>query len=242
MMINSKRNVAIALFAVLVGAVLGVTWWLAQDRASAQEILYNACEQTAQQSFDFTSRLTRTEEGEPTESYDVQGVVSGSDFAMTVTRLQPTAGTPFQILGVDGVTYFQENGKWVPDEYGVITIQFVHSFLNSKALETEDANVLCPDVGPVMNVGSDVINGVTVQHLQVNDETIGPVANVGNISVDTSEQHISGKTWDYWVGTDGVLVQIGQVYDLSEGDVKVGQLEMASTISGVGEPNAIPIP
>lgn len=253
-MINSKRNVAIALFAVLAGVVLGVTWWLAQDRASAQEILYSACEQTAgQQSFDFVTKASAVRVGEPTEALEYSASVSGDDYSLTITNSD--LGLVLDVVRVDGTVFYKDRNSsdWVTGQWSrAFDLPLIHFLLNSKAEGTEGVDVLCPDVGAVARVGSEMIGDVPVEHFQIMESYVGPVGGVDDLVSDPSggtlvyDEYISGRSWDYWVNSDGFLVQAKQsivMHDaISGSSSSVAQIDVATSISGIGDPNVIAVP
>ena len=233
MMIHSRRNTVIALFAVLIGIALGGAWWLAQDRASAQDILYSACEQTeAQQDFDFDGKIT-TEI--PTLGANYNGSISGNNYSIVIT-LMGSEGGVLEARGVGGGVYYREDGgEWKVDETGTLDLIYFRNLINSKAAPLGE-DVLCPE-GAVASVGFESVEGVQAEHFTLTESSeVGPVGNVDGLPGESDG--VSSREYNYWVGPDGLLVQTNHRTVFTTG----GYTDVTSTISGVGDPNVIEKP
>ena len=96
-------------------------------------------------------------------TYDIR--VSGDDYHMMVSREKDT---PIEVIGVDGATYGREgDGVW--ETFSDVQLGDLHTI--------SGASALCPDLGPLTNVGEETLNDTPVTHFST-PATPGGVGNV----------------------------------------------------------------
>lgn len=166
--------------------------------------------------------------------YDIR--VSGEDYHIRLTMLEQD-GTVVEVIGIDGVNYVYGEGQWESlDQYYPL-----YAFHSPHPIEGEF--IVCPDleIGSVTRVGSELLNDQQVDHFRIDEGSdIGPIANIEDIQ---STAQIVDRTWDIWVDSNGQLVQTALVADYAAtAYYPETRVTIHSTISGVGEPNAITAP
>lgn len=166
--------------------------------------------------------------------YDIR--VSGEDYHIRVTMLEQ-GGAVNEFMGVGGVNYV-----YTEDQWGRLGQYFPLSAFHSPH-PIEGEFVVCPDlkIGPLTKVGPELLNDISVDHFRLTEgSSVGPVANTGGAP---STADIVDRTWDIWVDSNGQLVQTALVTDYAATpDYAAFQVDIQSTISGVGEPNIITAP
>ena len=166
--------------------------------------------------------------------YDIR--VSGEDYHIKLTMLEQD-GAVNEFMGVNGVNYVYGEGQW-----GSLGQYFpLSAFHSPHPIESEF--VVCPDltIGSLTRVGAESLNDQPVDHFRIDEGSdIGPVANIGGAP---SQADVVDRTWDIWVDSNGQLVQTALVADYAKTpDYAAFQVDIQSTISGVGEPNIITAP
>ena len=241
-----KSRVAITSLLVLAGALLvallfWAMWGLVSigkgqaPQVSAQELLFNACERTAETDFDVLMTIHGGfDDTITTVTYDVQ--VSGEDIYMQVTVGELMG----EILYVDGVRYVREpGGAWVVEPRGRASVS---GMLGGFESPLESDNSLCPEIGPGARVGEKTVSEVGEDHYRLTATGVGaPDGPTGRVDENTYISPGQDMTWDYWLNEDGQLLKMQQLITLT-GKTDAGQVAITTVISGVGEPNTITAP
>ena len=232
--------------------------------ARAPDIQLAACEPTeAWEDFDMSTTLvtTRLDDSSPplTEfNFDIE--ISGDDFYIIDSEGMA------EIVGVDGVIYNRQgDGVWQRSESSIplaFGIEALHYWIDNRPYLTqfESKHLLCVEE-PVTEMGIETLDGVRVKHVQVKT-VLGPEFSTGHDPpIATADAPLFGydpeflaaipdtdATWDYWIGSDGIIVKTVQVFEQSDipeekwNNDGEWRDEYTTTISGVGEPNVITAP
>lgn len=232
--INSFRKL-ILLAAVLTLASMLLTTCGSATTADAQEVVEQSCSKMdALTDLDVTTQMESYDSEEP--PHNIQGKlnieVSGDDWrsVMTLNDGNSVLGT-IEVRRVNSASYYREDdGPWRTD-LPIGDLAFPYA-----------SESLCPDLGPVKRVGEETINGVPVTRyaFSVDHDSELDALKAGDYD---SYSYVAEDDWDVWLDSTGALVQTKQsiVYKSDEGDV-VGNTELVSRISGIGEQNVITAP
>ena len=247
---TSQKLVVLAPLLVL--AALGLTLWFVfagdKPQLSAQELLVNACERSAETDFDLLMTIHGNENFEDkivTITYDVQvsgdsGTMYKEDIYMIVTSGERSQ----EVIYVDEVMYYKDpGGVWIlADPQSRMTVAGMLRGYESPLMEVQSANPLCPEIGPVATVGEETVATVGEHHYRLTATGVGaPDGPTGQVGENTYISPGQDMTWDYWLNEDGQLLKMQQVITLT-GNTDAGQLMITTEISGVGEPNEITAP
>ena len=227
-----------AILTVLVLAAMGgvVLWWAFfqgdGSEINAQELFESACNQSQADSFDLT--VTRTSSWHDSDEIK-QGAsevvqISGDDFHIKLDR-----GSEY--MEVDGKGYYRSPTDPIYPKWYLLPYYETWWPLQTHPYGGSLSD-LCPELGPVANVGRDSVGSVDTQHLEATltyeDKDLIHVNEEG-------EEELFDRTltvnWEFWVDDGGMLVQT-----LSERDLQTYSEWTLTKISGVGEPNVITAP
>ena len=255
-MIWIKNRVAINSLLVLAGALLAAllfwTMWSLVSTGkgptpavSAQELLFTACERTAETDFDFVTTIHGNQnlgidDELVTITYDAQ--VSGEDFYLAISDGERAQ----EVMMVDGAVYYKDpGGAWtLAESQSKMDITTMLSGYEGQppSVEVESDNPLCPEIGPVARVGEETVSEVSADHYRLTDTGVGaPDGPTGQVDENTYITKGLDITWDYWLNEDGQILKIQEVITLT-GDTDAGQVEVTTEVSGIGDPNVITVP
>lgn len=213
----------------------GLLWWAffqgGDSEINAQELFESACEQSQAESYDLT--ITRTWSWDDSEEigqgYTAVVQVSGDDFYMIMDG-------EFEYMEVGDTAYFRATTDPIYPKWYLLPYDYRFP-LRTHPYGT--ATDLCPELGPVANVGQESVGSANTQRLRA---TLNYVyEDRSRVNEETGEKELYdleiNNVWDFWVDDGGMLVQT-----LKEQEKESLTKWTLTKVSGVGQPNVITAP